>query len=409
MKFIRVFICFVFIIMLVPTLVIADDFDEPTTFDISTLTVSADVNSEPTISSRRAIVMERNSKAVLYEKNSHDVCKMASTTKIMTCILILENCDLSSVVTVSNFAASTIGSRLGLHTNDSISVQDLLYGLMLCSGNDAAVCLAEFCGGSVEGFADMMNAKANSLGLESTHFSTPHGLDNDDHFTTAYDFAILTNYALNNPLFVQIVGTKYYTVSINGSPKDIHNTNPLLGTLPSVYGVKTGYTSQAGRCLISAAKQDNLDIIVVIFGSDTSNIRNNDSATLINYAFANFEAVDFAELVNSKFSDYKNYVLPYVSILKGDSGALVPHLEDTHLKFYPVRKNLASSISVTLNEFDLEAPIADNQSVAEISVFVENNKVFSTNIVSSSYINKKSSFDYLNYFILNYKNFYQIS
>lgn len=408
MRFIKVFICFVFIIILVPTLVIADDFDEPTSFDISTLTVSADATQEPTISSRRAIVMERNSKAVLYEKNSHDVCKMASTTKIMTCILILENCDLSSGVTVSSFAASTIGSRLGLHTNDSISVQDLLYGLMLCSGNDAAVCLAEFCGGSVEGFANMMNEKAKALGLESTHFSTPHGLDNDDHYTTAYDFAILTNYALNNPLFVQIVGTKYYTVSINGTPKDIHNTNPLLGNLPSVYGVKTGYTSQAGRCLISAAKQDNLDIIVVVFGSDTSNIRNNDSATLINYAFANFTAVDFAELVNSKFSDYKNYVLPYISILKGDSSLLVPELSELPLKFYPVRKNLADSISVILNEFDLEAPISENQSIAEISVFIENNKVFSTNIVSSSYINKKTSFDYLNYFILNYKNFYQI-
>lgn len=408
MKFIRVFICFVFIIMLVPTLVIADDFDEPTSFDISTLTVSADATQEPTISSRRAIVMERNSKAVLYEKNSHDVCKMASTTKIMTCILILENCDLGSEVTVSSFAASTIGSRLGLHTNDSITVQDLLYGLMLCSGNDAAVCLAEFCGGSVDGFAGMMNSKAKELGLESTHFVTPHGLDNDDHYTTAYDFAILTDYALNNPLFVQIVGTKYYTVSINGNSKDIHNTNPLLGSLSSVYGVKTGYTSQAGRCLISAAKQDNLDIIVVVFGSDTSNIRNNDSATLINYAFANFEAVDFAELVNSKFSDYKNYVLPYVSILKGDSKLLTPELAELSLKFYPVRKSLADSISVTLNEFNLEAPIAENQSVAEISVFVENNKVFSTNIVSSSYINKKTSFDYLNYFILNYKNFYQI-
>ena len=408
MKFIRVFICFIFIMFLLPTLVIADDFDEPTAFDISTLTVSADPTQEPTISSRRAIVMERNSKAVLYEKNSHDVCKMASTTKIMTCIVILENCDLSSTVTVSSLAASTIGSRLGLHTNDSITVSDLLYGLMLCSGNDAAVCLAEFCGGSVEGFADMMNAKAKELGLESTHFVTPHGLDNDDHYTTAYDFAILTNYALNNPLFVQIVGTKYYTVSINGTPKDIHNTNPLLGNLSSVYGVKTGYTSQAGRCLISAAKQDNLDIIVVVFGSDTSNIRNNDSATLISYAFTNFVAVDFAELINNKFLDYKNFVLPYESILKGDSSKLVPELNDHSLKFYPVRKNLADSLSITLNEFDLEAPIAEKQPIAEISVFIENNKVFSTNIVSSSYINKKSSFDYLNYFILNYKNFYQI-
>lgn len=126
----------------------------------------------------------------MYEKNSHEVVPMASTTKIMTCILILENCNLDSVVTVSNTAASTIGSRLGLSTNDKISINDLLHGLMLCSGNDAATCLAETCSGSVEDFAVLMNSKAQELGLTSTSFVTPHGLDNDNHFTTACDFAI---------------------------------------------------------------------------------------------------------------------------------------------------------------------------------------------------------------------------
>lgn len=408
MKFLKVFICFVLIMISVPFFVIADDFDDSSAFDVSLINVSADVASEPQISSRRAVVFERNSKTLLYEKNSSETCKMASTTKIMTCIIILENCNLTDQVNVSAFAASTYGSRLGLHTNDSISVQDLLYGLMLCSGNDAAVCLSEFCGGSVEGFSDMMNAKAKELSLDSTHFATPHGLDNEDHYTTAYDFAILTDYALNNPLFVQIVGTKYYTVSINGVSKEIHNTNPLLGNIPSVYGVKTGYTSQAGRCLISSAKKDNLDIIVVVFGSDTSNIRNNDSVSLINYVFSNFEAVDFSELINNKFSDYKSYILPYVSILKGNSDDLMPELSDKSLSFYPVRKDLVGSISVTLNEFALEAPVVEKQPVAEIKIFINNNQVFSTNIVSSSYINKKSSLDYLNFFVMNYKNFYQI-
>lgn len=408
MKFFKFLICIFIIIVLTPVIVIADDFDEPVNLDMSAINVSADATNEPQISSRRAIVLERNSNAVLYEKNSLEVCKMASTTKIMTCILILENCNLDSQVTVSAYAASTYGSRLGLHTNDVLSVQDLLYGLMLCSGNDAAVCLAEFCGGSVDGFANMMNLKAAELSLENTHFVTPHGLDNENHYTTARDFAILTDYALDNPLFVQIVGTKYYTVSINGSAKDIHNTNALLGNIPSVYGVKTGYTSQAGRCLISSAKQDNLDIIVVIFGSDTSNIRNSDSIALINYVFSNFEAVDFSTIVNNKLLHYKEYVLPYVSILKGDSKLLVPELDAISLNFYPVKKNLVDSLSVTLEEFDLEAPIAEKQPVAKITILVDNHQVFSTNIVSSAYISKKSSFDYLNYFILNYKNFYQI-
>ena len=190
----------------------------------------------------------------------------------MTCTLILENCNLQDQVTISQKSASTGGSRLGLSTNDTISVQDLLYGLMLCSGNDAAVALAEHCSGSVENFANLMNAKAQELSLSSTHFVTPHGLDNPEHYTTVRNFAVLTDYALNNPLFLQIVGTKYYDVFINGVPKSIHNTNELLGYLPTVYGVKTGYTSQAGRCLVSSAKNNNLDIIVIVLGADTKKI-----------------------------------------------------------------------------------------------------------------------------------------
>lgn len=407
MKFFRILICF-FIIISLPSFILADDFDENLSEDIPTITVSTDTTeSEPKINSRRAIVFERNSKSILYEKNSLEVCKMASTTKIMTSILILENCDLNSQVKVSSHAASTQGSRLGLHTNDVISVSDLLYGLMLCSGNDAAVCLAEFAGGSVEGFADLMNAKAKELSLESTSFVTPHGLDSENHFTTAYDFAILTDYALNNPQFLQIVGTKYYNVSINGISKSIHNTNELLGNIPSVYGVKTGFTSEAGRCLISAAKQNNMDIIVIIFGADTKNIRTTDSVTLINYVFANYEGVDLGTLINNKYEDFKNYILPYMSVLKGAS-EIIPRLEDSFGQFYPVKKNCLDSISLEINEFELAAPVMENQPIAEIVFYIDNIKIFGTNIVSSEYINKKSSFDYFNFFVLNYKNFYQI-
>ncbi len=407
MKFFKIFICF-FIIISMPCFILADDLDENVPEEVPTITVSTDTTvSEPQILSRRAIIFERNSKTVLFEKNSKEVCKMASTTKIMTSILILENCDLNSTVTVSSNAAGTYGSRLGLHTNDIVSVSDLLYGLMLCSGNDAAVCLAEFAGGSVQGFADLMNAKAKELGLNSTSFATPHGLDNENHFTTAYDFAILTDYALNNPLFLQIVGTKYYTVSINGVSKSIHNTNELLGVIPSVYGVKTGYTSEAGRCLISAAKQDNLDIVVVVFGADTKNIRTQDSATLINYAFSNYVGVDFGFLISNKYNDFENYILPFISVLKGNS-TVVPKLDSIAYNIYPVKKNLLDSISLEINEFELVAPILDNQPIAEIIVYVDNNKIFGTNILSSAYISKKSAFDYLNFFILNYKNFYQI-
>jgi D-alanyl-D-alanine carboxypeptidase (penicillin-binding protein 5/6) len=404
MKFFKTFFIFL-LILITPSFIFADDIAE-TPLESEIITVSSS-DFEPEIYSKRAIVFERNSKTILYNKNAYEQCKMASTTKIMTCILILENCDLSSIVSVSSKSGNTSGSRLGLHENDSITVNDLLYGLMLCSGNDAAVALAEFCSGSVEEFSNLMNSKAISLGLNSTNFSTPHGLDNEEHFTTAYDFAILTDYALSNPLFLQIVGTKYYTVTINGSSQTIHNTNELLGTIPSVYGVKTGYTSGAGRCLISAAKENNLDIIVIVFGADTKKIRTDDSVKLINYVFSNYVAVDLSELINNKYSEFEKYVLPYIHITKS-AGTLCTKLDDFIYNYYPVKAEKINSISVSLTEETLEAPIFENQKIAEIHIFIDDLKISSTNIISTSYINKKDSIYYLLYFITNYKNFYQI-
>lgn len=404
MKLIKMFLVF-FLIFSTYSYVLADDFIEPTD---DTLPASSEVStSAPEIFSRHVLVYERNSKSILYEKNAYEQCPMASTTKIMTCILILENCDLNSSATISSKAANTPGSRLGLHTNDTVTVRDLLYGLMLCSGNDAAVALAEFCSGSVEGFASLMNEKAKSLSLNSTNFVTPHGLDDDNHFTTAYDFAILTDYALNNPQFEQIVGTKYYTVNLNGISKSIHNTNELLGSISSVYGVKTGFTSKAGRCLISAAKQNNLDIIVIVFGSDTKNIRTKDSISLINYVFANYEAINLSQLISNKYSDFVNYVLPYTTVVKASS-PISSRLDDISFEYYPVKKDLIDTISVTVSEETLEAPIAENQKIATISVLVDNNEICSTNIVSNAYIDRKSSLDYLYYFITNFKSFYEV-
>lgn len=158
---------------------------------------SAEVDM-PKTSSRIALIYDRASGEVIYEKNGYRKAKMASTTKIMTSLIVLENGNLSDTVTVSKKAAGTGGSRLGLKTNDKITVNDLLMGLMLESGNDAAIALAEHIGGGVEKFADLMNAKAKELGLKNTHFVVPHGLDNEEHYTTALELAKITDYALKN-------------------------------------------------------------------------------------------------------------------------------------------------------------------------------------------------------------------
>lgn len=183
----------------------------------------------PTINSRYAVVYDRTSKTVIWGKDEAREVPMASTTKIMTAIVMLENItNLKEKITVEKKAASIGGSRLGLKTGDEITYEDLLYGLLLCSGNDAATQIAISVGGSVEGFAEMMNNKAKELGLEHSHFITPHGLDNAEHYTTAYELSVMADYALNIEEFAKVVSTKSHTVTINGYPKTINNTNELL-------------------------------------------------------------------------------------------------------------------------------------------------------------------------------------
>ena len=165
-------------------------------------TVSFSVSEkEISTNSKNIIVLDRKTLSVLYEKNAYEKVPMASTTKIMTCILVLENGNLNDIVTVSKNSAKVSGSTLGLKENMKISVNDLLYGLMLRSGNDCAIALAEYISGNVENFSNVMNKKSSELNLQNTHFVTPHGLDDPNHYTTAYDLAILTNYALQNETF----------------------------------------------------------------------------------------------------------------------------------------------------------------------------------------------------------------
>lgn len=189
---------------------------------------SAEAETEPIINSKSAVVIDRESKRILYSKNANEKRAMASTTKIMTCLIALENSKLDEIVTVSEKSASTGGSRLGLFAGDKISINDLLYGLMLRSGNDAAMQIAETIGGSCENFAKMMNKKAREIGLKNTNFVTPHGLDNENHYTTAYELALLTDYALNNEKFAEIVSCKKRIILINKQQREIYNTNELL-------------------------------------------------------------------------------------------------------------------------------------------------------------------------------------
>lgn len=304
----RFLIYFFIFLFLLNSFCFADDFIEPEISEsLNLLEVSSNISNEPVINSKNVVAVDRKTLSILYEKDCYKSVPMASTTKIMTCLIALENCSLDEIVTVSKKASLTTGSTLGLVENMKISINDLLYGLMLRSGNDCAVCIAEYISGSVEEFSNLMNKKAKELGLSNTNFVTPHGLDNENHYTSAYELALITNYALKNPKFREIVSTKNYTISFNNYPRTISNTNELLGNLNGVYGVKTGFTFNAGRCLVSACKRNDLDIIVVVLGADTKNNRTKDSANIINYIFNTYNYTDISSIINESFENYVTY------------------------------------------------------------------------------------------------------
>lgn len=393
--------------------VFADDEDDEIIEDIDfqdIIQTSTDVTDIPSINSRAAVIYDRATGTVIYGKSENEVRKMASTTKIMTALIVLESGNLNDVVEVSKKAAGTGGSRLGLTASAKITVNDLLYGLMLCSGNDAAVALAEHIAGSVSEFAVLMNKKASELGLEHTHFVTPHGLDQDEHYTTAYELAKITDYALNVEKFAEIVKTKYYTVTINGYSKSLCNTNELLGNLNGVYGVKTGFTNGANRCLVTAIKRNNLDIICVVLGADTKKFRTQDSIKLIEYAFKNYQLVDLNGIVEKEFVNWKQENMRAVKIIKGKKQYANLIIDTEGINYYPVNNNEIDNINVEIYiEDELNAPVYDNQVIGKLVLKIENKEIAKIDIISEKDILKKTYFDYFKDLVKNFTKYLENS
>lgn len=407
--YLKIFVIFSILSLGISSISFCDDIDDEL-IDVNSDILSCSTTNEPEIkmpdtNSRACVVIDRNTNTILYGKNENQKRKMASTTKIMTSTIIIENCDLNDTIEISKKAAGTGGSRLGLKIGDKITVRDLLYGLMLRSGNDAAVALAEYAGGSIEGFAELMNKKASELGLTNTHFETPHGLDSDGHYTTAYELAILSNYALNNATFAQIVGTKEYTITINGSPKQLSNTNELLGNFEGVYGIKTGFTNGANRCLVTACKREDMDIICVVLGADTKKFRTQDSIKLINYIFNNFKPVNIKELIEDKFNKWKKSNLDKIIINKSVTKNIDLKIENIDKPIIPIRKDLIDSINININlPLNFEAPIAANTQLGNINISVLDYFNFNYKIYNCLEIKHKSWNMYLFELLKNYSS-----
>lgn len=351
--------------------------------------IPVSANTIINVSSQYAVLIEQSSGRVLFEKGAHEKRRIASITKIMTAVLAIESGKLNEMVKVSKNATRAEGSSLYLKENEEIKLEDLVYGLMLRSGNDAAVAIAEYIGGSVEGFAFLMNQKADEIGMLHSHFTNPHGLDDsNDHYSTAYDMAILTRYAMMNDTYKLIAGTEVHRAPNPSESWDRvwRNKNRLLTELYDFStGGKTGFTKLAKRTLVSTATKDGMDLIAVTLnGPDDWN----DHINMFETAFKTYEMVQVVEkgLISGIQSDkYKNKAL-----VKHDFQYPVLETEkdefelEYKLKQLKSERNIPEVIGELIITFDDQPiktmPIYYNNEKKETSYFETFKKVFTTMI-----------------------------
>ena len=355
--------------------------------------------NEISINSKAAVLVENNTGKILYEKNSTEKMYPASTTKIMTAILVLENCNLSDIVTVSASALDNIPSgyvTCNLQVGEELSVENLMYALMVPSANDAACVLAEHVGGSIQGFSNMMNSKALELGCTNTHFVNPNGIHDDAHYSTAYDMYLIADYAIKNPSLKKFITATTYTLpATNKYPNTdrvLKTTNQLINPDSENYfyeyaiGIKTGYTSQAGNCLLSMSSRDGLEFITVTLGGSATssglNARYIDTKELFNYAYDNFTLTKLKE---------ENTIIETIEIENAtkETKSLDLIIEDTITVFNNVKTKTNEIIpEIKLNE-NLLAPITKGDVVGTIKYTVDSVEYTSKLLANSDVVEKQ--------------------
>jgi D-alanyl-D-alanine carboxypeptidase len=331
--------------------------------------------SEIYVNARTAVAIDSKSKIILFEKDAHMLVPMASTTKIMTALVALSYGDLDRKIEISSKAANINGSTVGYRKGEFIPLKELIYGLMLRSGNDAAIAISEGIAGSVEEFVKLMNEYANQIGVYSTHFESPHGLDSENHYSTAYDLAVVTSKARENKLFNDIVQSKDVDGKELGFTRSYHNINKILWQLPNATGVKTGYTGNAGKCLVTSVDIKGNDVVIVVLNSPS---RWKETQKINDYVVKNYE-------YKKLFS--KGDIIAEVPVENGKENAKLVTDEDINI---PVKQGSNYEVKISKPSFKVNAPVKANSKLGSFSVLVQNKNIYTKHLVAEKNVEKKN-------------------
>lgn len=330
-------------------------------------------------SAKSMCTMEAGSKRVLYSKNMNEELPMASTTKIMTAITAIENCDnLDKSFEISPKAVGISGTSLYLRKGEVFTMRDLLYGLMLISGNDASVAIGEEISGSDKAFVNLMNETAKKIGANNTHFDNTHGLDSKSHYTTAYDLALITSYAMQNETFREIVSTKNIKITnAEGKTRYLKNKNKLLTSLEGCDGVKTGFTDDAGRCYVASCTRDEMTVVCVVLNCGPMF---EEAGMLLNKAFEEYHLIDLT-------SGYS-----YIDKIKVKEGEKDYIQIGTYQKYlYPLKVEEFKKVKYVYNiQKEIEAPVTKGSEVGEIKIFIDKNLHFCEKVYTMGNVRRNS-------------------
>lgn len=327
-----------------------------------------------------AVVIDNNTHRILFDKNANEKRSIASLTKIMTSIMLVENCEMNEVITAPDDIAWVGGSLLGLKKGDKVTAYNLLVGMLLPSGNDAAYTTGIHIGGTVEKFAQMMTAKAKEIGANNTNFMNPHGLDVEGHYSTAYDMALITSYALKNETINKIVNSTSLSVTYGKTTKMLNNTNSLLRNYAYVDGVKTGFTGNAQRCLIASGTRNDFRLIAVVLGATDTKTRFNTAETLMDKTFQVYKNEDLSKMMNW-------YVK--VPILKGEKAYYEVNISDSML--YPIMGQEIENIYIKQDIVkEISAPMAAGTYLGNIKMYLGDEEIYSQDVYLNEDINRRS-------------------